>query len=116
MSEGVGAAPIWSSDGEEIYFVGPPPGPLMSVSVEVTPATIIPRRPQELFRYEGPFRIPAFGTTPAPYDILPNGDGIVAVQLAGLTQFQDAQVSAARSRINVVLNWFEELERLVPTE
>ena len=40
------------------------------------------------------------------YDVTPDGQRFVMVQ---------AQQGAAQAQINVVLNWFEELKRLVPT-
>ncbi|MEE8160488.1 MAG: hypothetical protein V3T61_02510, partial [Acidobacteriota bacterium] len=40
-----------------------------------------------------------------PYDISPDGEWFVMLKEVGTQQ----------SQINVVLNWFEELKRLVPT-
>ena len=42
------------------------------------------------------------------YDVTPDGQRFVMVQAA--------EQEAGATQINVVLNWFEELKRLVPTE
>ena len=43
------------------------------------------------------------------YDVTPDGQGFVMVQVS-------EQQQEAATQINVVLNWFEELKRRVPTE
>ncbi len=43
----------------------------------------------------------------ARYDVTPDGQRFVMVQAV--------EQEAGASQINVVLNWFEELKRLVPT-
>jgi serine/threonine-protein kinase len=113
VSEGPGIAPVWSPRGDEIYFIGPPPSPLMAVPVSVTPTTITPSRPRELFLFFEKLAvdIPALNHT-APYDVMPNGDGFVGV---GAISGTSDGVRADRPHLKVVLNWFEELERLVPT-
>ena len=76
----------------------------MAVSVETQP-TVRTGRPLPLF--EGSYR----GGSSAPpgyqyYDISPDGQRFLMVKEAGQ---QEAQ-------INVVLNWFEEIKRLVSTD
>jgi Tol biopolymer transport system component len=115
IAEENGAAPLWSMNGDKIYFLGPPPSFLMSVPVVNTGRTITPGRPAELFAYGGRLAVGTDALSVAPYDILPNGEGIVAVELAGLS-VSESQTDETRPRINVVLNWFDELRRLVPTE
>jgi hypothetical protein len=51
----------------------------------------------------------------AVYDIAPNGDGFVGAQQPGSALTGDAGASA-RPELRVVLNWFEELKKLVPTQ
>jgi serine/threonine-protein kinase len=116
VSEGTGTAPVWSPGGEELYFIGPRPDrSLMSVSIAITRTTLNPGRPQTLFTPTNRFQ-PSGSDYSAPYDVMPNGDGFVGVQLAGLLVPEDSLGPASRPQINVVLNWFEELKRLVPTE
>ena len=93
--------PVWSPDGRELFYRSGLR--MMVVSVETQP-TVRTSRPQVLF--EGSYR----GGSSAPpgyqlYDISPDGQRFLMIKEAGQ---QEAQ-------INVVLNWFEELKRLVPT-
>jgi serine/threonine protein kinase len=50
----------------------------------------------------------------ATYDVAPNGDGFVGSQQPSATPTGDA--APPRPKVRVVLNWTEELKRLVPTE
>lgn len=115
ISEGIGTAPVWSPSGEEINFISGPPGTLMSVPVTATPGTITPARPRELFNYVQTF---TFDVTTirqtAPYDVLPGGD-FVGLVAASTDSAGNVQTGAA-TRVKVVLNWFEELRRLVPAD
>ena len=86
----------------------------MSAPVELTPNTSTPGTPQVLLRYSN-FSFSALDQA-ATYDVMTNGDGFVAVQLAGLLEAAGSRESSDTARLNIVLNWFEELERLVPTE
>jgi hypothetical protein len=51
----------------------------------------------------------------APVDAMRNGNGFIGVQLDGMTVSENSSTSPIRPRVNVVLNWFEELTTLVPT-
>jgi len=51
-----------------------------------------------------------FGDAVAHYDISPDGQRFLMIKEA-----EDGTVQQ-QNQINVVLNWFEELKRLVPTE
>jgi serine/threonine-protein kinase len=115
VSEGPGIAPVWSRKGDEIFFIGPPPGHMMAVAVQTTPTTITPGRPLDLFDFGGKLQIEVGDIlSTAVYDIAPNGDGFVGAQQPGSTLTGDAG-AAARPKLRVVLNWFEELKKLVPT-
>jgi len=75
---------------------------MMAVSIQTEP-TFRAGRPEVLF--EGSYR-----TTPVPaglqyYDISPDGQRFLMIK----REREEAQ-------INVVLNWFEELKRLVPID
>ncbi len=75
---------------------------MMVVSVQTQP-TFKAEIPRLLF--EGPYNN-SFLSLTANYDVTPDGQRFVMVR-SGQTVVQ--------SQINVVLNWFEELKRLVPT-
>lgn len=95
--------PAWSPDGLHVFY-NPGPGEFRSVTVSTQPmfafgkATKLPR----LFG-------PASTLTRRPYDITPRGALVFPV---------DDQVSSQQSLtgqdIRVVLNWTDELTRLVP--
>ena len=72
---------------------------MMAVAVEVQGTHFVAGKPQFLF--EGPF----VGTQDMNFDISPDGTHFVMVE---------ADPDARPTRVNVVLNWIEELKRLVP--
>jgi len=97
--EGGGEA-IWSPDGSELFYrTG---DKMMVVSIQTEPR-FASGRPTVLF--EGSYR---GGTSQPPgyayYDISNDGQRFLMTKDEG-----------QQSQINVVLNWFEELNRLVPT-
>ena len=97
-----GAEPLWSRDGGELFYrIG---DKMMAVAIATEPQ-LAPGRPTLLF--EGRYRSGASGGNPATgYDVAPDGRFVMirAEESAGTTQ-----------QINLVLNWFEELKRLVPS-
>ncbi len=93
-----GTEPRWSADGRELFYrLG---DKMMVVEVRSEPA-FSSERPQLVF--EVPYLRDQFGTS--NYDISPDGQRFLMIKEEGGQQAQ----------INVVLNWFEELKRLVPT-
>jgi hypothetical protein len=100
VSEGGGEGPVWAPDGSELYYRGR--GSIMVVSTPLGPG-FMPGRPRALFSSE---RFRFSGNTSA-FDILPDGKRFVMVTLGD-------PPPPVPNRINVVLNWFEELNRLVP--
>ncbi len=90
ISANGGTSPRWSSDGKELFYRVA--GKLMALNIETTP-DLLPGAPRELF--DGPY-----GT----YDALPNGQSFVMVK--------EMATGDPPTRINFVLNWFEELKRL----
>ena len=102
---GTGIHPMWSRDGKQLFFVQRQ-GQFMSVSVSSQP-TFAFGNPTSITRGtldQGP-------GTQRPYDITPDGK-FVGVVTAGATETG----VAVTSRIEVVLNWFEELKARVPTK
>ncbi len=75
---------------------------MMVVSVETEP-TFSAGRPEVLF--EGRYVTTRFVPGYQYYDISPDGQRFLMIK----------EVEGSTTQINVVLNWFEELKRLVPT-
>ena len=99
-----GGRPMWSRDGKELFFV-PAPGRFMAVTVRTAPS----------FTFTSPVAVPrgfveALPANPRTFDVLPDGRFVVVG-----TQGQ-SQSTPGPTQIHVVLNWFEELKRLVPTK
>jgi len=95
-----GGEPVWSPDGSELFYRNG--NTMMAVSVQTEPR-FVADKPTALF--EGSYR----GLNSVPrgyqyYDISPDGQRFLMVKLGEET-----------SQIHVVVNWGEELERLVPT-
>jgi eukaryotic-like serine/threonine-protein kinase len=104
ISVGGGTRPAWSRNGRELFYLAPGPGVnelMMAVPVQTTP-TFSAGNPSKLF--EGPWYIGVEGRT---YDVSPDGKRFLLIRDVS------AQPSALPT-ITVVLNWFEELKRLVP--
>ncbi len=92
-----GVQPLWAHDGRELFYRNGEK--VMVVSIQTKP-TLKAEAPRRLFTYpEGSSE----GWTSLTYDIAPDDQRFVFIQPGWPTQ------------INVVLNWFEELKRLVPS-
>jgi serine/threonine-protein kinase len=95
-----GHEPLWSHDGRELFFRDYTGTRMYTVAIQTSPRLRI-GRPQLLFT--GPFmegRV--YGRN---FDVTPDGRRFLMVM--------DAQPEAV-TQIRVVMNWFEELEQLVP--
>lgn len=99
VSSGGGREPVWSADGSELYYRAQEW--VMAVAVSTSP-TLTLGTPRRLF--EAPFD--EAGAPYANYDITRDGDGFIMIR-------SDEEVSA--STLVVVLNWVDELRRVVPT-
>ena len=101
-----GSSPVWSPDGSQLYYrrrLDDGARSVMVVEVQTTPS-FTRNQPRTLF--EGPFG----DTVPVrSWDVDPDGQRFV--MLSDPSQVEAQPVT----RINIVLNWFEELRRLVPT-
>jgi hypothetical protein len=100
-----GGRPLWSRDGTELFYV-PSASQFMAVTVRTQPS----------FTVTNPVPVPRrFGIadpgSPRPFDITPRGQ-IVGVGTPGQSQGG----SPEPARIQVVLNWFEELKARVPAK
>ena len=96
-----GTEPVWNRNGRELFYRNG--DKMMAVDITTQPS-FAARKPQLLFeaRYE------LSPGTIAYYDVSPDGQRFLMLKPNGAGE-------AAPTQINVVLNWFEELKRLVPT-
>jgi len=92
-----GVEPNWARDGRTLFYRSGES--LMSVDVETT-GRFVAGRPREIL--SGPYALDEFGT--ASYDVSPDGRRFLMVQQA---------TSSTSESMEVVLNWFSELERLL---
>jgi Tol biopolymer transport system component len=95
-----GREPVWSPDGTQLFYRSE--NRMMAVSVETEP-TFGAEKPEVLF--EGSYLSSESDPEFQYYDISPDGQRFLMIK--------EEQTTTAQ--INVVLNWFEELKRLVPT-
>ena len=101
ISTGAGTEPVWSRDGRELFYrTG---NQMMVVPVDLGSDNV--GRPNVLF--EGTYQSDTLSTGRANYDVSLDGQQFLMVT---------AGTRATPLQINVVLNWHEELKRLVPVE
>jgi eukaryotic-like serine/threonine-protein kinase len=97
-----GTEPVWNRNGRELFYRS---GEKMMALDIATQPSFAAGKPRVLF--EGRYN-PAPGTG-ANYDVSPDGQRFLMIK-------PRESAEAAPTQINVVLNWFEELKRRVPTE
>ena len=108
ISPNGGVEPVWARDGRELFYVeveGIVDGKMMAVAVETEPEFRF-QPPEELFA--GGFVMYAIASR--IYDVAPDGRFAMIYPAAAATTGTDAP-----SEVIFVQNWFEELQRLVPT-
>ena len=104
-----GVSPLWSPDGRELFYLNEADGSVTSVAVETAPV-FKPGTPKKLFS-----RTAYFGgrdTPGTPWDIHPDGKRFLMMRLPGATP----AAPAGPLKINIVLNWLEELKQRVPVK
>jgi serine/threonine-protein kinase len=103
VSSGGGTRPLWSREGQELYYIAPPPlAPLMRVPVETSGATFQASRAVVLL--EG-YAV----TNPSrTYDVAADGRFVMIKP--------PAPGQTAQPGLIIVQHWAEELKRLVPTK
>jgi serine/threonine-protein kinase len=97
--------PVWAPDGKSILYIAGSARPPVSVPVTTQP-TLTFGTPVDLPRAPAPGLV---SVDVRGYDLLPDGR---LVSVAGV----DATTAVSGVDIRIVLNWFEELRRLVPTQ
>ena len=97
ISSGGGTRPLWAPDGRELFYLAPG-ARLMAVDVQTEPS-FAPGNAEEVF---AGYYAPAGGR---PYDISPDGERFLMIK-------ESAGVDS--TEFITVINWHEELLRLVP--
>jgi serine/threonine-protein kinase len=97
-----GTEPLWAPNGRELFYRDG--DKMMAVSIETDPELRV-GSPEVLF--EERFAITHRADAPRNYDVSRDGQRFLMVQTVD---------EPTPTQLNVVLNWFEELKRLVPTE
>jgi serine/threonine-protein kinase len=96
-----GTQPVWNSNGKELFYRSV--NKMMVVVVEASAAPDLKlSQPRPLFEQQYAF---GSGITIPNYDVSPDGQRFVMIK-----------DESSASRLNLVLNWSEELKRLVPTK
>jgi len=99
ISPAGGSEPMWARESGELFYRSG--DKMMVVTIETNP-TLQVTTPRLLF--EGSYAGPPFSFLPANYDVTPDGQRFVMVP-----------EKRVLNQLQVVVNWFEELKRLVPT-
>lgn len=95
-----GREPIWSPSGRELFFRNG--DKMMALEIQTQP-TLKNGAPKMLFERKG------FPGGSRQWDVAPDGQHFLIVK-------SSEQAQSARSHINIVQNWFEELKRLAPAK
>ena len=103
ISRDGGSMPAWSPDGRELFYMTPEAidreYAIIAVDVSLTPS-FRASAPRELFR--GRF---LYANQLRTYDVHPDGRFLM---------IEDDEERPTHGSVRIVLNWFDELERLVP--
>ncbi len=113
ISTSGGDSPLWSPDGRELFYRSGTA--IMAVAVETEP-TFKFEAPEELFQgtYVS-FTAPVYGQIENnPWDISPDGKRFLMMKPTAATD--DESATGISRKINIVLNWFEELKARVPVD
>jgi Tol biopolymer transport system component len=98
-----GTEPQWNRNGRELFYRNG--DKMMAVDISTQPS-FAAGKPRQLF--EGRYAMSTENAGRANYDISPDGQRFLMIKPV-------EQQQAGPTQINVVLNWTEELKRLVPT-
>jgi Tol biopolymer transport system component len=107
ISTNGGDSPLWSPSGRELFYRNG--DAVMAVSVKTAP-TFSLETPRTLFRGTYVSNVFVVGNPDfTTWDVSPDGDRFLMMKEAGTT------AGGVPRKINIVVNWFEELKRRVPT-
>jgi serine/threonine-protein kinase len=100
-----GEEPVWGPSGTELFYRHD--GKLLMVHIDSTPTALTVGPPKAVF--DDPYEVDIGGSQGgmANYDISPDGTRFVMVEVP-------RPVPGNSSRLQIVVNWAEELKRLVP--
>jgi len=105
ISTAGGAGPLWSPDGSELFFQSENGRRLFAVDIETGPGSMLEIREQHLL-FEGSFE--PSSESALSFDVAPDGRRFLMRQ-------RPERDMVARELV-LVLDWFSELERMVPTQ
>jgi eukaryotic-like serine/threonine-protein kinase len=111
VSSSGGNSPLWSPDGRELFYRSG--DATMAVDIETEP-TFKRGNPKILFRGTY-FSTTAIKIVTTPWDVHPNGKKFLMIKSPASTSATPT-ATAPQPKINIVLNWFEELKARVPTK
>jgi Tol biopolymer transport system component len=97
-----GTEPVWNRNEQELFYRSG--DKMMAVDISTRPA-FAAGKPRQLF--EGNYALGIRGHTRSNYDVTADGQRFLMLK--------PVEPEAAPTQINIVLNWTEELKRLVPT-
>ena len=106
VSTSGGNSPLWSRDGRELFYRSG--DAVILVPVKTEPAFSF-ETPKTLFR--GAYR-PGMPLSPYQWDVSLDSKRFLMMKEAGAT----ASTGGGAPKINIVLNWFEELKQRVPAK
>ena len=107
LPTGGGAFPQWSADGRELFYSNA--SAVMAVPVD-TRSTFSAGKPRMLFQK---MYVPSDAAGPA-WDLSPDGKRFLMIK--NPTMAAKTAAPAGPTKINIVLNWLEELKQRVPTQ
>ena len=102
-----GTSPAWAKNANELFYRQG--RKMMAVDFTINGKTLTPGMPVELF--EGRY----FRLNPVrDYDVSPDGQRFLMIQVEPQEEQNAIRADYFGNKVNIVLNWFEELKRLVP--
>ena len=109
ISNGGGSCPLWSPDGRELFYLSTA-NDVMAVPVKTEPSLSL-GKPECLFRSMNVARDFGKGN---PWDIHPKDKRFLMMKEVVLPDKPAA--AEAPQKINIVVNWFDELKQRVPVK
>jgi len=109
VSTSGGSSPLWSPDGRELFYRNGDSVMAVQMGPDLKFGT-----PKKLFSgtYDVPYEVDFSRQT--MWDISPDGKRFLMLKLVGTGD--DKSTSPVPRKINIVLNWFEELKKRVPVD